>query len=82
MNFPPQDDNGKLILWVVILCRTPNLMILHSALVKVLIILRVVFITQTRLCNNPHQTIVPMPTLASVLVILIGVHQATNRAKS
>lgn len=89
MNLTLQDNSSKLVLWVVILCQTPNnKTMLHSEMVKVLIILRAEFITLTSLCNNPHQTSgaslclrVPMPTLASVIVIQMVVHLATTPAR-
>ena len=57
MNLTLQDNSSKLVLWVVILRQTPNnKTMLHSEMVKVLIILRAVFITPANLYNNPHKT--------------------------
>ena len=90
MNLTLQDNSSKLVLWVVILRQTPNnKTMLHSEMVKVLIILRAVFITPANLCNNPHKTSgaslwlrAPMPTLVSVIVIQMAVHQATTPART
>lgn len=90
MNLTLQDNSSKLVLWVVIMRKTPNnKTMLHSEMVKVLIILRAVFITPANLCNNPHKTSgaslwlrAPMPTLASVIVIQMAVHQATTPART
>ncbi len=107
MNLTLQDNSSKLVLWVVILRKTPNnktmllsemvkvLIILRAVFItptnlcKVLIILRAVFITPTNLCNSPQQPSgaslwlrAPMPTLVSVIVIQMAVHQATTPART